>query len=285
MPRAGLGLGMWAAAVGIFLFSWGPVFVRDNEFGALPFAFWRLFGAAIWAVAALYLRGGRLDRRVLRHSLAGGMVFTVNAITFFSAIKTTAVANAMVIGATAPVFLLWAASRVFKERISFRVVLATPVAIAGMAMMLLGRSEGTGKGSLSGDVLAVVAVLAFAGYLVASRIARNHLSALEYQAGWSTIATVLMLPIALLSFDPLIISDTWSWGVAGTMAVTAGMAHLMVNYSHRYVSLRAISLLNMTAPGLAIMWAWFLFDEQIGGLQWLGIPLVVISVLAVILDE
>ena len=276
---------MWAAATGIFLFSWGPVFVRDNEFGALPFAFWRLFGAAVWAVAALYLRGGRLDRRVLRHSLAGGMVFTVNAITFFSAIKTTAVANAMVIGATAPVFLLWAASRVFKERISFRVVLATPVAIAGMAMMLLGRSEGSGSGSLSGDVLAVVAVLAFAGYLVASRIARNHLSALEYQAGWSTIATVLMLPIALLSFDPLIISDTWSWGVAGTMAVTAGMAHLMVNYSHRYVSLRAISLLNMTAPGLAIMWAWFLFDEQLGGLQWLGVPLVVISVLAVILDE
>ena len=276
---------MWAAATGIFLFSWGPVFVRDNDFGALPFAFWRLFGAAIWAVAALYLRGGRLDRRVLRHSLAGGMVFTVNAITFFSAIKTTAVANAMVIGATAPVSLLWAASRVFKERISFRVVLATPVAIAGMVMMLLGRSEGTGKGSLSGDVLAVVAVLAFAGYLVASRIARNHLSALEYQAGWSTIATVLMLPIALLSFDPLIISDAWSWGVAGTMAVTAGMAHLMVNYSHRYVSLRAISLLNMTAPGLAIMWAWFLFDEQLGGLQWLGIPLVVISVLAVILAE
>ena len=276
---------MWAAATGIFLFSWGPIFVRDNEFGALPFAFWRLFGAAIWAVAALYLRGGRLDRRVLRHSLAGGMVFTVNAITFFSAIKTTAVANAMVIGATAPVFLLWAASRVFKERISFRVVLATPVAVAGMAMMLLGRSEGTGSGSLSGDVLAVVAVLAFAGYLVASRIARNHLSALEYQAGWSAIATVLMLPIALLSFDPLIIGDAWSWGVAGTMAVTAGMAHLMVNYSHRYVSLRAISLLNMTAPGLAIMWAWFLFDEQIGGLQWLGIPLVVISVLAVILDE
>ena len=276
---------MWAAATGIFLFSWGPIFVRDNEFGALPFAFWRLFGAAIWAVAALYLRGGRLDRRVLRHSLAGGMVFTVNAITFFSAIKTTAVANAMVIGATAPVFLLWAASRVFKERISFRVVLATPVAIAGMAMMLLGRSEGSGSGSLSGDVLAVVAVLAFAGYLVASRIARSHLSALEYQAGWSAIATVLMLPIALLSFDPLVIGDAWSWGVAGTMAVTAGMAHLMVNYSHRYVSLRAISLLNMTAPGLAIMWAWFLFDEQLGGLQWLGVPLVVISVLAVILDE
>ena len=280
-----MGMGMWAAAVGIFLFSWGPVFVRDNEFGALPFAFWRLLGAAIWAVAALYLRGGRLDRRVLRHSLAGGMVFTVNAITFFSAIKTTSVANAMVIGATAPIFLLWAASRVFEERINYRVIVATPVAIAGMAMMLLGRSEGSGGGSLSGDVLAVVAVLAFAGYLVASRIARNHLSALEYQAGWSTVSTVLMLPISLLSFDPLFISDAWSWGVAGAMAVTAGMAHLLVNYSHRYVSLRSISLLNMTAPGLAIMWAWFLFDEQLGGVQWVGVPLVVASVLAVVLDE
>ena len=276
---------MWAAAVGIFLFSWGPVFVRDNEFSALPFAFWRVLGAAIWAVAALYLRGGRLDRRVLRHSLAGGMAFTVNAITFFSAIKTTAVANAMVVGATAPIFLLWAASKVFKEQISFRVIVATPVAIAGMAMMLLGRSEGSGGGSLTGDVLAVVAVFAFSGYLIASRIARNHLSALEYQAGWSAISAALMLPISLLSFDPLFISDAWSWGVAGTMAVTAGLAHLLVNYSHRYVSLRSISLLNMTAPGLAIMWAWFLFDEQIGGLQWVGVPLVVISVLAVILDE
>ncbi len=276
---------MWAAATGVFLFSWGPVFVRDNEFGALPFAFWRLIGAAAWAVAALHLRGGRLDRRVLRHSLAGGLVFTVNGATFFTAIKTTSVANAMVIGATAPIFLLWAASRIFKEQISYRVIVATPVAIAGMVMMLLGRSGSTGGGSLTGDVLAVVAVMSFSGYLVASRIARNHLTALEYQAGWSTIAAALMLPIALLSFDPLFISDTWSWGVAAAMAVTAGVAHLTFNYSHRYVSLRTISLLNMTAPGLAVMWAWFLFDEQLGGLQWLGVPLVAISVLAVVLDE
>ncbi|WP_419850444.1 DMT family transporter [Candidatus Poriferisocius sp.] len=280
-----MGLGMWAAATGVFLFSWGPVFVRDNEFGALPFAFWRLIGAAAWAVAALHLRGGRLDRRVLRHSLAGGVVFTVNGATFFTAIKTTSVANAMVIGATAPIFLLWAASRIFKEQISYRVIVATPVAIAGMVMMLLGRSGSSGGGSLTGDVLAVVAVMSFSGYLVASRIARNHLTALEYQAGWSTIAAALMLPIALLSFDPLFISDTWSWGVAAAMAVTAGVAHLTFNYSHRYVSLRTISLLNMTAPGLAVMWAWFLFDEQLGGLQWLGVPLVAISVLAVILDE
>ncbi len=280
-----MGLGMWAAATGVFLFSWGPVFVRDNEFGALPFAFWRLIGAAAWAVAALHLRGGRLDRRVLRHSLAGGVVFTVNGATFFTAIKTTSVANAMVIGATAPIFLLWAASRIFKEQISYRVIVATPVAIAGMVMMLLGRSGSSGGGSLTGDVLAVVAVISFSGYLVASRIARNHLTALEYQAGWSTIAAALMLPIALLSFDPLFISDTWSWGVAAAMAVTAGVAHLTFNYSHRYVSLRTISLLNMTAPGLAVMWAWFLFDEQLGGLQWLGVPLVAISVLAVILDE
>ena len=276
---------MWAAAIGIFLFSWGPILVRDNDFGALPFAFWRLLGAAAWATAALYLRGGRLDRRVLRHSLAGGVVFTINGATFFSAIKTTTVANAMIIGSTAPIFLLWAASRIFKEQISYRVIVATPVAIAGMVLVLLGRPEDSGGASLGGDVLAVVAVLSFAGYLVASRIARNHLSALEYQAGWSTVATVLMLPVALLSFDPLVIGDGWSWGVAATMAVTAGMAHLLVNYSHRYVSLRTISLLNMTAPALAVMWAWFLFDEQIGGLQWLGVPLVVISVLAVVLDE
>ena len=276
---------MWAAATGIFLFSWGPILVRDNEFGALPFAFWRLLGAAAWAVAALYLRGGRLDRRVLRHSLAGGVVFTVNAATFFTAIKTTTVANTMIIGSTAPIFLLWAASRIFKEQISYRVIVATPVAISGMVLVLLGRPEDSGGGSLTGDVLAVVAVVAFAGYLVASRVARAHLSALEYQAGWSTIATVLMLPIALLSFDPLVIADGWSWGVASTMAVTAGLAHLLVNYSHRHVSLRAITLMNMVAPALAVLWAWFLFDEQLGGLQWLGVPLVVVSVLAVVLDE
>lgn len=276
---------MWAAATGIFLFSWGPILVRDNEFGALPFAFWRLFGAAAWAVAALYLRRGRLDRRVLRHSLAGGVVFTINGATFFTAIKTTSVANAMVIGSTAPIFLLWAASRVFGEKISNRVKVATPVAIIGMALVLLGRPDSAGGGSLAGDVLAVVAMLAFAGYLVTSRIAREHLSALEYQAGWSTIATALMLPIALLSFDPLVVGDGRSWVVAATMAVTAGMAHLTVNYSHRYVSLRAITLMNMVAPALAVLWAWFLFDEYLGRLQWLGVPLVVVSVLAAILDE
>ncbi len=276
---------MWAAIAGIFLFSWGPILVRDNEFGALPFAFWRLIGAATWAVAALHLRGGRLDRRVLRHSLVGGVVFTINGATFFTAIKTTTIANAMVIGATAPICLLWIAGRVFGERISPRVVLATLMAIAGVALVFLARPGGIGGGSRSGDVLAVVAMLSFAAYLGASRMARNHLSALEYQAGWSTIAAVLMLPVALLSFDPLVVGDGRSWAVAAIMAVTAGMAHLMVNYSHRFVPLRAISLLNIAAPALAVVWAWFLFDEQLGGWQWLGVPLVVVSVAAVVLDQ
>ncbi|WP_420637465.1 DMT family transporter [Candidatus Poriferisocius sp.] len=276
---------MWAAMLGIFLFSWGPILVRDNEFDALPFAFWRLVGAAVWAAGALHLRGGRLDARVLRHSLAGGVVFTVNAATFFTAIKTTTVANAMVIGSTAPIFLLWAASRMFNEKISLRVVVATPVAIVGMVITLLGRSEAGGQGSLAGDVLAVVAVISFSGYLVASRIARRHLSALEYQAGWSTISAALMLPVVLVSLDPLFVDDARSWVVAAIMSVTAGLAHLMVNYSQRFVPLRAISMLNMTAPGLAVLWAWFLFDEQLTGWQWLGAALVVVSVAVVVLDE
>ena len=76
-------------------------------------------------------------------------------------------------------------------------VLLTLVVIAGVALVVLG-SSGRPEWSLFGDLLAVGALVTWTAYFVASKHARATLGALEYQAGVTLGAALVITPVALL---------------------------------------------------------------------------------------
>src|ERR1041385_6019656 len=87
-----------AAIAAVTVWGIGPVLIK----------FW--IGAAVFT-AALYARGQRLTAAVIRQSVVGGVVFALNLITFFTAVKLTTVTDASVITALQPALLLFVASR------------------------------------------------------------------------------------------------------------------------------------------------------------------------------
>ena len=280
--RSATELGLASVIASVVVLSFGPIIVKDSRFDALAFLFWRLWAGVAITVPVLYLLGGRLDRRVLRASFAGGVIFALNAALFFTALKRTSVANATVISSTAPIVLFWVGWRFFGERARPIEVVATLCGIGGIALVVLGGGQ-SGTSDLLGDMLAIGAMLLFAAFLAASKTARVQLTTMEYTTGWTIWAAIVATPIALLSGQPMTTDHTLSWVLLVLIAGVLGLGHFLMAFAHGRVPLAVISVLNLANPLLSTVWAWFIFDERLVLLQFLGIAVVIASLSVVVL--
>ena len=82
---------------------------------ALTFSFWRLWlGAVLMALVLIALRR-RPTRADIRASIPGGVLFGLNLVLFFTAIKETSIVDVLVIGALQPALTLLVAGRMFSS--------------------------------------------------------------------------------------------------------------------------------------------------------------------------
>src|SRR4051812_32197871 len=177
-PRFG---GVAAAFGAIVGWGIGPVFVKYIHMPGLALSFHRLWIGMFVGIAILLARGQRLSLAKLWIALPGGIAFGLDIAFFFVAVKHTTVADATVIGALQPVLVFVVVGRLFGERVTVGDLLWTAIAILGIAIVVLGPGDTAHRG-LSGDLLAVGALLAWTWYFIASKRAREKLTAFEYQA-------------------------------------------------------------------------------------------------------
>ena len=275
-------LALPALVLAVLLQSTGPIIVKDATAPGLTFAFHRLWVAAVVMVVISTAAGAPLDRRVLKASFLGGLLFALNLALFFSAVNNTSIANAAVLTSTHPLLMMLITKRLFGERTALSDVALAGTAVAGVGLVVFGADQAS-TGNIDGDLLALAAMVTFGGYLAASKRARVELDALSYQAGYTAIATVLILPILLASGQELGIRDGTDWWLIVAMAILPGGGHYLINFAHPHVRLVVLSLMLLfVVPGATII-AWLWLDESLAALQVVGIVVVLAAVATVIL--
>jgi len=275
--------GTLAVAVTVTLWSIGNLIVRGTDLTGPQIAFWRYLFAALLYGVGHHVFVGPLRWSDFKTAAPMGIVLAIEIALFFVAIKSTTVANVTVIGALTPLLLFGVAARRFSEHVPLRVVAATVLAVAGVAAVLFGSSDGA-TWSLKGDALAVAALVFFAAYFALGKVARETLSGITLQTH-SLIAGVPVLAI-VLGVDsgglPVPAAGQW-WYVFGLIAFP-GTGHLLLNWAHAHVSLTLVSLMTLAVPVLSILGAAVLFDESIGGLQGAGIVIVLVVLSFAVVD-
>jgi len=91
--------GVLAAATGVIL--WGclvPLAKAADDVNGIVLGFHRLWIGSLAVLGVFYGTGGRLSKAGLRTSFWGGLLFGLDIIFFFSALKLTTVANATIVG-------------------------------------------------------------------------------------------------------------------------------------------------------------------------------------------
>lgn len=272
------------AAVLVAVSVWGAVAIVArvvDRVDGLVLGFHRLWIGSLVTLAALYASGRRLDARVLRLSMTGGLAFGADIVLFFSALKHTTIANATVVGALQPALVMLVVGRLFGEKVAAQLVWWSAVAIGGVALVVYG-SSGAPVWSPTGDLLAIASLFAWTAYFVASKQVRREIPPFEYLAAMLLIATVAVTPVALLSgqrLDPGGL-DAWAW-IAALAIGSGGVGHLLLNWAHEHVELSVMSLLTLAVPIVAVTSAAIFLDEPLVLTQVFGMA-VVISALAVV---
>ena len=269
-------MGLASAAAAVVVWGASAVLLKQVEgLNGLGIAYYRVWLGAVLVSLVFVVQGGRITRRLLRLSLLGGLAFLTDLVLFFSAVQETSVANATVIGALQPVLVLGVSNRLFGERARVPEVVWGAVAIGGAVLVVAGGDAG-GANSLHGDLLAVGALVAWTLYFVASKTARQALTALEYLTGMAIVAAVGVLPLPLLFPGSLGTTDADGWITIVYITVINGLlGHFLMSWAHGHVTLLGVSLLTLGIPVVSAAAAWVWIDEPLVALQVLGMGVVI----------
>ena len=258
--------------------AFAPIFVRLSDTGPVASAFWRVLLAApvlwVWAwqtpvvpAAASAAKG----RDPMWSLFWAGIFFALDLGVWHWSIVWTSVANSTLLANLAPIFVTLAGWLFWRQRVTRTFLVGMVVAIAGM-FVLVGPNFGVGGTRLLGDALGALTGMFYAGYMLAIKAARDaRISTARLMAWSTTITAIALLPVALLSPQPMLPAGLVGWlPLLGLALVSQSLGQGLIAYAfaHLPASLSSVSLLIQ--PVVAALAAWAIFGESVGAAQLLG---------------
>lgn len=269
------------ACVSAVLWAFGGIFAALTDCSGLVISFWRLW-IGVLLYASLFALGRRRVRAELVRACAWGGIFLAGDMCFFfSAVRLTSVAIVTIVGSLQPVVVFVAARRLFGERRGARDVVWMAAALGGVALTVVG-ATGSGPDRLTGDLLALLAMLSWAGYWIASKRARERVGSLEYSTGVTVVAALVTTPVTLLSAGGAGSPTPRDWLLFASIALVPGAGHLIMNWVHRYLAASISSIIGNMSALVAALVAVPILHQSLSVLQVLGIALALTSVVVIV---
>jgi len=278
-------LAMAALLVGGLAIGGSPIFVRLSEVGPMATAFWRVALALIPLVVWSRLRNGAIDdRRPERLSdyallVLPGIFLAIDLGAWHLSLAMTSVANATLLANLAPVFVTLASWALFRSPVSGLFAVGLGTAVAGV-VVLNGVPNSLGGGELTGDAVAIVAAMFYAGYILAIGRLRSRFGTNRIMI-WSTAsAAACILPMTLLTEAVLFAPSAFGWAMLiGLAFVSHAGGQVAITYALAYLPPAFSSLTLLLQPVVAAALAWGLLGEPVGFMQAIGGTIVLIGIL------
>jgi drug/metabolite transporter (DMT)-like permease len=237
-----------------------------------------LIGLPIMA-AITYASGGRLTRAVWRASFVPALFYTASLLCAFASFQKTSIATSTLIVSLNPIALLVVAPFVLKEKVTKEKVLWCIVAVAGVSLVVFGKTSGGGN-TLEGDLYAVGNLIFWTTYAVGTKRVRD---AGVHPYAFLTVATavsvVLLFPLAFATgteFDEIGGNDWWLMLLQVVVAGVMGMG--AIAWANRYMDATLVALLGLGSPVLSSVFAWWIFEQTMTAVQILGAGIMLFAV-------
>ncbi len=274
-----------ALLAGAAVIGFAPIFVRICELGPTATAMWRLVLAVpfLWTWMRLESQGNARYRRPATRRdywslILAGLFFAGDIAIWHWSIQRTSVANATLLVNLAPVFVALASFILFKERFRYAFLAGLTLAIVG-SFALMARNLEVGGVRLTGDVLALVAALFYAGYIVSVGRLRASFSTATVMTWTAVTSALVLVPMTILSGEAMWPASLYGWGVLLALALLShvtGQGLIAFGLAHLPAAFGAVSLL--VQPITAAILAWVLFGERLGPVEIAGAALVLAGI-------
>lgn len=263
--------------------STSGIFAKLVSVNSLTLGFYRhLFALPMFIIPVmLYQRENlkKLTKKQVGWSLLAGFFLFLHFFTWFSSVKYTTIAGAVVLVALHPIVVIIITIFVFKTKVS-------PKAVAGIIIALVGGAIITGfdysfEGTaIIGDLFALAGAISMGIYLAIGEKVREFVQADIY------VMLVFGMSFACFSIGMIgtntpfvgFAATNWIWIIGATLVNQIG-AHAVWNWSMGYVSSLYVSAWGTGEIAFAIILAFFIFGEIPTVWQIMGAIIVLVGLL------
>jgi len=271
-----------AGFAGIVAISFSAIFVRLADVSPTTAAFFRVtYALPILLVAALL----RPDHRTPRQRLiaaGAGLIFAVDLTLWFASIDDIGAGLATIVVSSQVLLVGLLAWVVLKERPRPAAFVVVPVALVGITMIGgLGRDDAYGADPVRGVVLALLAGVAYALFILIFRSSSRQLRSpagplLDLSAG----AAVGLLVLSRFDGD---FSFAITWPAHGWLIALAvlgqSLGWLLISVVLTRLPALDTSIMLLLQPAATMLWAQLVFAEALSPVQWLGAGIVLVAIL------
>jgi drug/metabolite transporter (DMT)-like permease len=270
-----------ALAVGVTAIAWSAIFVRWTLMPGIASAFYRVFIASVALWPFLLLSGIRL-LRVKRSTLClaalGGAFFAGDVGLYNIAVLHTSAGSATFLGNNAPLFvglLTWGITRRLPPR---RFWTALAIALAGACLIVAVDARALRSRS-SADLLAVLASICFALFLMATEHLRENGDTLTLLTLSTTASAVVLLVFAVSTNISLVVPSISSLAaLVGLGLVCQLTGYFCLTYALGHLPATVTSLILLCIAPLTAVFALLIFGERMTIIQLFGGGLVLLGV-------
>jgi len=192
---------------------WGSngVIVNWVPYDAYAIAFFRVLFASLTLLPVVLLTRKPETMRAARSwrvMLSLGLLLALGWTLLFHSMKLIAIANAVLLNYTAPIFVALLAPLFLKEKLEKSTLLALAISVAGIAVISYQQNIQISHLNLLGVIFGLLAGLAYAGFIIASKKALSSFSSQVVAFYSYSVASIFLLPFVIgTDFSP----DLASW--------------------------------------------------------------------------
>ncbi len=274
-----------ALLVGSSAMAFGPWMVRLSEVGPVAAGFWRLalalpflFLLAKVGGQPVHWPGARLGRLMA----FAAFFFAADLAAWHAGIHLTKLGNATLFGNVSSFAFaawgLWLARR-WPSRIQGGALLLAALGVG----LLIGNSAELSARHVKGDLLALVAGLLYAGYLIAVERARGALAPLPLLFLASAFGAAMLLPLSFALGEQVFPHD-WTFVFALALGSQVLGQGLLV-YAIGGLSPLVVGLTLLTQPVISAFIGWTVYGETLSPLDWIGAAAIAAALLLVRLAD
>lgn len=270
-----------ALLVGNLALAVGPFLVRHSGVGPISAGFWRMALAVpfLFAIAWMVKTPVRWPGRKAGIAIAiAAFLFAADLAAWHKGILLTKLGNATLFGNISSfIFAAWGLwlARQLPTPVQ---ALALLLAAAGCALLMWGSAE-LSAAHLRGDLLAALAGLLYAGYLIAVDDTRRTLAPMPLLFLASLLGAAMLLPAAVASGETFAPTD-WSALFALALCSQVVGQGLLV-FALGQVPPLVVGIAMLTQPALSAFLGWRFYGEGLTVLDGLGAAMIVVALVLV----
>lgn len=270
-----------AIFVGALSVSTSAILVKWAQAPSAVIAFYRLFFTVLLMTPFIlpYVPECReISKKDWLFSVAAGILLAFHFILWFESLNYTSVTSSVVLVTLQPLFAFVGGYIFFKERLTISAFFSGLLAIFGSVIISWGDFQVSGA-ALFGDVLALLACAMVTGYWLVGQELRKRLSLMTYTYIVYSVSSLTLLIYSLTLRYPLFAYRKIDWFCFILLAlVPTLLGHSLMNWSMKWLSATTISMSILFEPVGAAILAYFLLDEMIQPLQWIGGTLILTGI-------